>query len=245
MSMQRQSTSKYAKKNQAARQKRGFASADFTAQLIGLSDEQLIILCAGMDVQKRTASAKLLGTRQCEKAVPILCERLKNEHALYPRIAVSEALGAIGVCALPSLIMLLGQIGNNQHRSLPERGFNKKSFPLPRDIAARTIVKMGAPALPALEKVIINGERRQILEAMDCIGHIAFYCHNLCSLPVLLAAIVHHKDDDLVKWKIVRALQSFPNHEVKQILNNIICTSCVPALRLEAVRSLGQMLKTT
>ena len=40
------------------------------------------------------------------------------------------------------MVEYLGQIGNNQHKVLPTNGFNKKSYPLPRDIIARTLAHM-------------------------------------------------------------------------------------------------------
>lgn len=224
----------------AARRKRGFTSEQLVAQYSSSSDEELIVMCGGADAQKRTAAAKLLGARKCGKAVQILCEQLKNESALYSRIAASEALGAIGERAIAGLVALLGRVGRNQHRELPQKGFYKKSYPLPRDMAARTITKIGAQALPALEKIILGGDKIRALEAIDGVGHIAFYCHDLRSESVLLAAFDRYLSDDLVKWKIVRALQSFPSQQVQQLLMNLIRENCIPQLRWEAVRSLGQ-----
>jgi hypothetical protein len=224
----------------AAREKRGQTSDHFDRQFSGFPDEELIALCGGQDAQTRTAAANFLGARKCVAAVPILCERLKSEPALYPRIAVSLALGAIGESALEGLVMLLGRIGKNQHHELPKRGFYKKSFPLPRDLAARTIAKIGVPALPALEKVILAGDRIQVLEAIDGVGYIAFYHHNVRSESVLLNAFDRHRSDELVTWKIVRALQSFPSQRVRQLLIDIVRDDRIPQLRWEAVRSLGQ-----
>ena len=52
------------------------------------------------------------------------------------------------------MVEYLGQIGNNQHTVLPTNGFNKKSYPLPRDIIARTLAHMKEDILPVLMDVL-------------------------------------------------------------------------------------------
>jgi HEAT repeat protein len=131
----------------AARTKRGQTSRQDDSLFSTLSNQELLDLINDVDAQKRTSAARLLGERKDTDAIPLLCERLKKETALYTRIAISEALGAIGDPAIPELIRLLGKVGNNQHHEVPKKGFYKKSYPLPRDIAARTIIKIGCSAL--------------------------------------------------------------------------------------------------
>ena len=85
-------------------------------------------------------------------------------------MAISEALSQIGVPAISPLLDLLGEIGKNQETELPQKYFNKKSYPLVRDLAARTLVKIGKPATPYLIEVIENGTDYKAQQAIDAIG---------------------------------------------------------------------------
>ena len=76
------------------------------------------------------------------------------EKKLYPKIALCETLAVCAELSIEPLIGLLGQIGNNQERKIPETGFYKVSYPLPRDIAARTICRLGIIAILPLENFI-------------------------------------------------------------------------------------------
>jgi HEAT repeat protein len=223
-----------------ARARRGQTSLQEDGLFATFSDQKLFDLINDADAQKRTSAAKLLGVRKNKNAVPLLCERLKIETALYTRIAISEALGAIGEPAIAELIGLLGKLGNNQHYELPQKGFYKKSYPLPRDIVARTIVKIGCPALMPLEQVVLDADRASIREAIDAIGQIAFHEGNLSSEKVLLTAYQKYYLDPVIRWKIVRAFQAFPTEKVRALLETIICSRLSPELRWEAIRSLGQ-----
>ena len=63
-------------------------------------------------------------------------QALKTEKKLYPKIELSELLCSCGQPAIKALIKQLGKIGNNQHKQIPNKQFQKKSYPLPRDLAA-------------------------------------------------------------------------------------------------------------
>jgi hypothetical protein len=82
---------------------------------------------------------------------------LENEKKLYTKIALSEAIAEYGVLSLKYLIPLLGKIGKNQHKKVALVDINKKSYLLPRDIAARIIIRIGKPALPFLEEILVSG----------------------------------------------------------------------------------------
>jgi len=130
-------------KNQTAKEKRGFTTEVNNDLFINKSDIELIPLLKSNDPRERTSSATILGQRKSEKAIFALCEQLKNEKALYSKIAISETLGKIGKPTIKRLVKYLGKIGNNQHKTLPGKIFNKWSYSLPRDIIARTICKIG------------------------------------------------------------------------------------------------------
>jgi hypothetical protein len=226
-------------KNQTAKEKRGFTTEVENNLLISKSDIELILLLESNNPKVRTSSATILGQRKSKKAIFALCEQLKNEKALYSKIAVSEALGKIGKPAIKELVKYLGEIGNNQHKTLPKKIFNKWSYPLPRDIIARTICKIGNCVLVDLNYVLVNGNKKQIYEAIDAIGYISFYSENKISFEVLEKSIKKYGDDEIIKWKITRALSAFPCRKSELVLLDILKTSKEAELKWEAVRSLG------
>jgi HEAT repeat protein len=225
-------------KQSTARKKRGEITEKNLAEFKNRSDGGLIGLLNDPLPQNRTAATRLLGDRRCAEAVNALCERLANEKALYARLAAGEALAAIGQPALPALASLLGKIGSNQYRTVPNTGFYKKSYPLPRDLAARVIIRVGETALPYLEDVIRQGQREAILEAVDALGHIAFYTGNTRSEGLLLNLYRKSAGDELLCWKLIRAFQSFPSAAVRELLEEIIQHNENPILRCDALRSL-------
>lgn len=222
-----------------ARKMRGEITAGDLEPFRQLADSELVRQLDDPLPKNRAAAARLLGDRRCAEAVDALCERLRAETALYARLAVGEALSAIGEAAIPALVSLLGKIGDNQYRAVPETGFYKKSYPLPRDLAARVIIRMGEKALPYLEEAIRQGNHVSRLEAVDALGHIAFNSKNTCSEEFLLVLFRQSAGDDLMRWKLVRAFQSFPSDRVRELLEEIIQTDVSPVMRCEALRSLS------
>lgn len=92
----------------------------------------------------------------------------------------------MGEPAIIPLIALLGKIGTNQEKTLPSKCFAKKSFPLARDLAARTLVKIGTPAIPYLMTKLTTGTPFEIQQALDAIGGIVSRTSDHRPLPVLL-----------------------------------------------------------
>ncbi|MBT3261060.1 HEAT repeat domain-containing protein [bacterium] len=225
-------------KNQTAKEKRGFTTDAENKLFENKSEIELISLLKSDNAKDRTSSAIILGQKKSKKAIPALCNQLKNEKSLYAKIAISEALGKIGKPAIHELIPLLGEIGNNQHKILPKKKFDKRNYPLPRDIIARTICKIGEGVLLDLNNILINGTKKQISEVIDAIGHISFYSGNKTSSKILKKTLKKYQDDDVISWKIIRALSAFPDKETETILLNILKTNKKPALKWETTRSL-------
>lgn len=226
---------------QKARIERGWIPAGYELSWRDKSTRELISLLENRDAIARTAAARLLGQRGETLPVPALCARLQKETALYSRLAAAEALVQIGEPVLPRLVFLLGRIGQNQHTSLPTRGFYKRSFPLPRDLAARVLIRAGTPALPFLERVVQDGEPFQAREAVDAIGHIALTTMDTRSERVLITAFRSASNDPILRWKLIRAFRSFSSPDTREILMDVILNDSHPELRWEAVRSLGLM----
>lgn len=228
-------------KKQAARKVRGEINVEFTEQFEIYSDQDLLGLLNNDNPQVRTAAAKILGERRSIAAIPALCIQFSHEKALYAKIAISNALSSIGVAALPELVKYIGKTGNNQHLDLPGKIFKKWNYPCPRDIAIRSIIRMGKPALGMLNEFLQTANETELSEIIDAIGHISFYSDDQSSLINLMRILTKYQDRKVIIWKVIRALQAFPNQQTLQVLQHFLMNSDIPQFRWEAARSLGQI----
>ncbi len=115
----------------------------------------------------------------------------------------------------------LGKIGNNQHRTLPEKVSAKKSFPLPRDIIARSMGKMDIAVFPVLLKVLEQGAFLQICEVLDAIGYMVFYQNALATEEYsrkVIALAQKWEGHEIIRWKLAMCLSAFPGREAEQLL---------------------------
>ena len=223
--------------------KRGMIDDAYLETYLGYSSGDLLNLLNNSDPQKRTAAAIILGRRKKNKYISVLCDRFRIETALYSRIAISEALEEIGEPAVENLIELLGLIGKNHEKQLPIQYFKKKSFPLPRDLAARTLVKIGEPAVPQLISFIETQSNICILQqALDAIGGIAAKTGNSMALPFVINVLKTHSDNDIMLWKCIRTLGGFKNNlSASKLLINVLREDHQPPILWEALRSLGNI----
>lgn len=222
------------------RQKRGQVSAAEIKRYEETSVNELSSLLNSAQPKKRTIAATLIGNKKILEFIPQLCQSILYEKSLYPRIAISRALGKMGEPAVVPLISLLGKIGSNQEKELPQKYFAKKSFPLARDLSARTLVKIGTPAIPYLIAKLTTGTPFEIQQALDAIGGIVSRTGNHRPLPVLLQILTADTTDVITTWKIVRTLSAFRSPAVIEPLLKML-TNDQPPLRWEAARSLGQV----
>ncbi len=177
------------------------------------SGKELKALLTSPIAVQRTIAARLINAGKQVDMIDALCQVLLVEKKLYTKIEICESLSSFGIDALPYLIPMLGCIGNNQYKAIHPEKFKKKSFPLPRDIVARTIIRIGPPAVPFLLKAIRNNNFKQTCESIDALGYICFYnavpgCYN-----ELISCYQTWKDNDLMVWKIVRAMRAFNQSE--------------------------------
>lgn len=223
----------------AGRIKRGEAPEEIIVSFSELSGDELINRLKDKIAANRSAAAIVLGKRKYNAAIIPLCNAIKTEKALYSKINMCNALSDMGEASLPELIPLLGKIGNNRHKKLPEKGFYKFSYPLPRDIIARTIIRIGVPALNNLASVLKSGSREAIPEAIDAIGHITFYSKYTSLENELIKLFFNSQSDQLILWKILRAFQAFNSPTVNRILEEVLLNSTEPLFRWESARSMA------
>lgn len=189
----------------------------------------------------RTIAATILGKRNEIESIEYLCNALVVEKKLYSKIAICDALASYGADSMNHLIPLLGTIGNNQHKKIEAVDLNKKSYPLPRDIVARIIIRIGPAALPFLEDILQNGVYNQQVEAIEAIGHIAFNYHVYTSEALLFQVAQENQQDEFLQWKVVRAMQSFISDAAETFLR-IKLNQCENVVIIEeAKRSLRQI----
>lgn len=214
---------------------RGFVAEGDEINYAKRSNNELIDLLKSQIAIERTIGARLLGCRG-NKSVEYLLMALKTEKKLYPKLEICCSLTRIGEPSIDGLIQLLGVIGNNQHQTSSEEPFLKDSYPLPRDIAARTLIRIGQAALPVLCGVLEEDHPAKISEAIDAIG---FICSGEGADQYLipLRACYHKfKNNDLLRWKLFRAMSSFP--ESLTFLEKQLPVENNPAIQQEIKRSI-------
>lgn len=214
---------------------RGFVEAGLELSYHLSIHEKLALLKSDIPTD-RTIAARLLKSESPEIVIEYLIDALKIEKKLYPKIEISKTLTWFGQHSVKPLIKLLGKIGNNQHKKVPESEFKKDNYPLPRDIAARILAHIGISALPELMNSLPCLNIKQVSEAIDAIGFICFYEYSEDVYTVLYQLYNTSPTNDLIKWKLLRAFSSFK--ESYHLLLEEITLLTNQRLKLEAARSI-------
>ncbi|MEI0701940.1 hypothetical protein [Brachyspira intermedia] len=228
---------------------RGMALDDDINMLKNYSLEKLID-CLNNDnaIIRTSASINLMPYINEDSVQNELLMQLSEEKSLYTKIAICETLQHGNIDTAEKMTEYLGIIGNNQYKKLPKKISSKKSYPLPRDIIARTLSKMDISIVPALIKILKSNNLIKIYEAIDAFGYICFYnktLQNEKNLEYIIKLINKYKDDKLLVWKCITCLSAFNLDKSKEILNTFINEDNKDILSLEAKRSLSILNKKT
>lgn len=202
-------------------QKRGYADERAIAALRGLPQEELLYLLHSDNAVVRTAAACTLSPLT-EVSAQELLKQLTVERCLYTRLAIGESLEQGDENTARHMCRYLGKLGDNQYRTAPERVSAKKSYPLPRDIIARSLGKMSPRILPVLLEVLACGELPKISEALDAIGFLVFYHSELGRrehVEAVLRTADRYRENDLILWKALLCLSSFSQPESRAFLS--------------------------
>lgn len=225
---------------------RGMALEDDVNMLKNKSLDELIHYLNDDDAVIRT-SAALNIKPYTDKAADDLLFCLSNEKSLYTKIAICETLQNGDINTAFKMTEYLGIIGDNQYKNTPKKVSLKKSYPLPKDIIARTLAKMNINILPALIKVLEGNNLIRIYEALDAFGFMIFYnktLQNKKNLKYIIKLMNKYKDDELLIWKCLTCLSAFNIEESKDILNSFLNEhNNEDILFLEAKRSLSVLNK--
>lgn len=213
------------KSKQEQLRSRGYLAEGVESEYLDKSFDEKIELLQSNIPTDRTLGARLLADSKNSKAINYLINALTVEKKLYPKIEICDSLVSCGQQSIKPLIEILGKIGTNQHKRIPEKEFKKDSYPLPRDIASRTLVRFGHAALNELEKVLNSKYKGQLSEAIDAVGFICFYDCKPDIYTKLRDCYLKNSQNDLIKWKIIRSMSGFPEsesflQEQKQIIHN-------------------------
>jgi hypothetical protein len=188
---------------------RGFVDVEIENKYLDTTFSQRVELLRSELPTDRTLGARLLAGGSDLSAIDYLIQALIKEKKLYPKIEICNTLASFGKNAVIPLIGLLGKIGNNQYKKVSENEFKKNNYPLPRDIAARTLVRIGTEALPDLLRTLNSDNLSILSEAIDAIGFICFYKPQSNLFLLLKKCFYRNQDSDLIKWKIFRAMSAF------------------------------------
>lgn len=209
------------KSTDEALKRRGLASEDDKKELSACSYTELTKALHSPAAHIRSAAAYHL-RKSADRAADELLRQLVKEKCLYTRIAICECLECGGLETAKKMTGFLGRIGNNQHRILPDKVSAKKSFPLPRDLMARSLGKMDPVVFPALLDVITGNEVMKIREVLDAYGFMVFY-HTPLSTPdhcrYILTLPSRFPCDEILLWKSILCLSAFSCKESMDFLS--------------------------
>jgi HEAT repeat protein len=221
-----------------ARQKRGQIESSLLIAFATLSDKELANLLQSELSTERTVGATLLGERKAKEFVVNLCDALRIEKAIYSRIAICEALESIGKESIEPLSRLLGKIGKNQEIKLPEKYFEKKSYPLIRDIVARTLIRIGEPAIDKLIELSMTKDKYLLSQIIDTLGGLLHATGDLRILDRLTIIFEENRQNELLLWKTIRAFSAIESKETTRLIMPFLKHS-QSAIRWETIRTLG------
>lgn len=209
-----------------------------------LKKEEILKMIDSKEAYERTIAIRILAnSNNIERLVfnKALLSRLMKEKSLYTKIEICNVLEKGDQETLIEMFKYLGKIGNNQYRELPKEVSKKKSYPLPRDIIARTIAKMNSYLLPSIYEEFKQCNLIEARELIDAIGYLCFYNKDQNNLVITEELIDYYEKtdiDNIIRWKIVIALSAFNSEIVVSKLKQIIVNESVDIIRKEAERSL-------
>ncbi|MDG5814675.1 hypothetical protein QA601_06285 [Chitinispirillales bacterium ANBcel5] len=219
------------------RRGRGEIGDDELAPFKGYSEDTLIKMLYSSVAAKRTIASKLLSECGTERSVKALCDRLWVEKKLYTRIAVCESLVTLQDSAYPYLLEMLSTIGNNQQKEIPQKGFLKTSYPLPRDLAARTLCRFDKQYLGRFIDFAYQLQSLLALEQLiDVIGHMV-YSHRVKMDSRKIIGLYSIHQTEMVKYKVIRSLSGLHDLGAKEFLYKNL-NDPNRGIQFETVRSL-------
>ena len=197
--------------------KRGFLTNTEAEPYFLYSKEELLELLKDKTAVNRTAALFILRSFvDINELDEILLRMLVKEKALYTKLEICDILTTGNELTIKRMIPYKGTIRGNQHRTIPEKVSKKKSYPLPRDIIARTMAKMNPDYFSTILEIINYPEDKVVAEAIDAIGWMVFYHQELATAKnyqTVIQLFERYHDNELMKWKLIICLSAFNQSE--------------------------------
>ena len=228
--------------------KRGYVSSDETDLWRNKTEDELLMALASSEAFERTLAVRRLSELRESKTghTERLLEMLTTEKALYTRLEICEFLTGGAAETVTLLYQYLGKIGNNQHREIPSSVSKKKSFPLPRDIIARTMGKMNEETASAIFALLANEDEERLAELLDAIGFLVFHHKSLATRENFAHLFNFYKqywENELLVWKITICCSAFPLKESLELLEEISTTFSHRTIQADIERSRALILR--
>lgn len=206
-------------------------------------DEVLYRMVNSPMATKRSAAVHILAERYQNyiRFVTVILERLCKEKSLYTKLEICSALEQGNIETARQMVNYLGVIGNNRHKELPDRVSKKVSYPLPRDIIARTLSNMSPTVFGVMLEVLEGNDTSRISEVIDAIGFMVFYNNKLATAKhaqYIYDVMEKYWHNQVILWKSVLCLSAFPLESSVRVLERIKITYPDTLLSDEASRSL-------
>lgn len=214
---------------------RGWLTEEDLTKFQHYSVDQLLRLLDSKDPVERSAAARLLPLNLL--TTKNLLQAVAQEKKLYCRLEMMRKLET-GDCETARLMLpYLGKIGNNQHLIPLSKPSAKNSFPLPRDLIARSLGNMTPTILPCLFEQLTILPVSALSELIDAIGMLLFYHPEEASAWHFeqLQSLWYTTDCPLLRWKLIICFSALP--QSKDFLETITVSN--PVLYAEAQRSLN------
>lgn len=209
-----------------------------------LNKEELNELLESRDAYNRSIAIRILSNNNindCQLTKKML-EKLSNEKALYTKIEICNYLEKGNQETVKLMIEYLGLIGKNQYKEIPPLPSKKISYPLPRDIIARTLGRMDKNIINLLFEVLEKKDIYKIREVIDSIGFMIFYNTKLDTLNnfnIIKNITEEYEFDKLTLWKLITCLSAFKREESINLLLKLKAKEKNNTILLEIDRSLN------
>lgn len=223
---------------------RGYIDDVNIVAYLNLSKIELIRLLEDKDPVMRSIGARVISqtyNMDEEEIVDILLKCVEKEKKLYTRLELCKALEKGNQVTAKMMTEYLGKIGTNQHKELPQRSSLKKSYPLARDLMARSLGKMSPEIMPVLIEVLESHDEEKIAEVIDAIGYLLFYNKSIVTtyyMQKIFDVMEQYTDKEIIVWKCITCLSCFSFGENIKYLNDIIKKNKNSLLVEEAKRAL-------
>lgn len=231
------------KTNLETLKKRGFLTSIEAEPFFLYSKEELFNLLNDKQAVNRTAALYVL-----KKIVPIneldeiILRMLTKEKALYTKLEICDILTAGNELTIKRMIPYVGKIGGNQYRDIAKKVSMKKSYPLPRDIIARTMAKMSPQYFESILDSLNHNDNLVVTEIIDAVGWQVFYHQELAVekyYQIIIGLLKRYQDNELILWKLIICLSSF--NQAEDLLRNWDCSN--PIIKQEIQRSINLIIK--